>query len=120
MTSMLLSASSVAAAACGAELIGSAASEAARRRFRPAPRVRGSAFLAAVARRDLLLARVLGGLLLDHLAHHRAVARHERRERLERLAVPLLEFHHPRAFVVETARLDGREQAGRAELLQAR
>src|SRR5690242_21961812 len=77
-------------------------------------------FLAAIARRDLLLGRVLHRALLDHLAHERAVAGHERRELMEARAVPLLELDHARALVVAAARLDRREQAGRAELLQPR
>src|SRR5690348_18457811 len=78
------------------------------------------AFLRAVARRDLLFSRVLRCALLDHLAHHRTVAGHERRHRLEFLAVPLLELHHARAFVIEAARLDRWKQSGCAKLLQAR
>src|SRR5512141_2960657 len=71
-------------------------------------------FLRAIARCDLLLGRVLRRAVLDHLAHHRAIAGHERRHRLELLAIPLLELHHAGALVVEAARLDRREQAGRA------
>src|SRR6478752_10331193 len=77
-------------------------------------------FLAAIAQRDLLFGRVLGRALLDHLLGQRAVARHERCQRLEFLAVPLLELDHARAFMIGAARLDRREQAGRAKLLQPR
>src|SRR5689334_13272200 len=109
MTSMLLTDSAsrrAGSASCGIEVIVVA--------------IERLHFLAAVARRDLLLGRVLLGTLLDHLVHERAVARHERRQRLELLAVPLLELDHARAFVVHAARLDRREQARCAELLQAR
>src|SRR5436190_15972661 len=77
-------------------------------------------FLGAIARRDLLFGSVLRGAVLDHLAHHRAIACHERRDRLEFLAVPLLELHHAGALVVEAARLHRREQSRGAELLQPR
>src|SRR5579864_4483494 len=77
-------------------------------------------FLAAVSRRDLLFRRVLGGALHDHLVHQRAIARHERRQRLELLAVPLLELDHPRALVVQAARLHRREQAGCTQFLEPR
>src|ERR1700688_4614693 len=77
-------------------------------------------FLAAIAQRDLLFRRVLGGAFLDHLFGQRAVARHERSQRFEFLAVPLLELDHARAFMVGAAGLDRREQAGGTEFLQAR
>src|SRR5512143_1863487 len=102
MTSMLLIVRSAAVAGCGAAVIAA------------------SAFLPAVARRDLLLGGVLAGLFLHHLAHHRAIARHEGRERLEALAVPLLELDHAGALVVEAAGLHRREQPGGAELLETR
>src|SRR6185437_6363333 len=66
-------------------------------------------FLAAIARRDLLFGCVLLGTLLDHLVHQRAIACHEWRQRLELLAVPLLELDHSRAFVIHAARLHRRE-----------
>src|SRR5438309_3011903 len=78
------------------------------------------AFLRAVARGDLLLAGVLGGAILDHLSHQRAITGHVVGELREFRAVPLLELDHARPFVVETARLHGREQSGCTELLQAR
>src|SRR6478672_5720974 len=75
--------------------------------------------LRAIAWRELLLRRVLRSTLLDHLADHRAVAGHERRNLLEARAVPPLELHHPRAFVVETAGLDRRKESRRTQLLDA-
>src|SRR4029453_11222183 len=87
--------------------------EAARRRSR-------SVFLPAIARRDLLLGGVLGRGLLDHLAHHLAVAGHERRHLLEAVAGPLLEFDHARALVVGATGLDRREKARRADFLVPR
>src|SRR6185503_5878893 len=77
-------------------------------------------FLAAIAQRDLLFSRVLGSTFLDHLFGQRAVARHERRQRLEFLAVPLLELDHARAFMIGAAGFDRGEQARSAELLQPR
>src|SRR5512135_725760 len=65
----------------------------------PPPGAGRSHLLAAIARRDLLLGRVLVGALHDHLVHERAVAGHERRQRLELLAVPLLELDHAGALV---------------------
>src|SRR6185369_16931837 len=82
-------------------------------------RARGLAFLRAVARRDLLFRRVLAGSLLDHLAHHRAVAGHEWRDLLEPRAVPHLELDHARALVIHAARLDRREEPGGAQVLDA-
>src|SRR5258706_5259388 len=76
-------------------------------------------FLGAVAWRDLLFRRVFAGGLLGHLAHHRAVAGHERHHLLEPIAVPHLELDHARAFVVDATRLDGREESRRAQLLDA-
>src|SRR5690242_20785617 len=78
------------------------------------------AFLRAIARRDLLLRGVLGGAILDHLAHQRAITGHVIGELREFRAVPLLELHHARPFVVEAARFYRREQSECAELLQAR
>src|SRR5690242_9346435 len=91
---------------------------------RPSPRSgerdgAASAFLAAVARRDLLFRGVLAGLVLDHLAHHRTVAGHERRDLHELAAVPALELHHAGAFMVRAAGLDRREEPARAEVLDA-
>src|SRR5690348_2097544 len=77
-------------------------------------------FPAAVARRDLLIRGVFGGALLYHLLGQRAVAGYERCQRLEFLAVPLLELDHARAFVIGAAGLDRREQAGSAKLFQSR
>src|SRR4051795_732754 len=62
-------------------------------------------FLAAVSWRDLFFRRVFRCSILDHLAHHRTVAGHVGRQRLELGAVPFLELHHPGALVVETTRL---------------
>src|SRR5678815_116913 len=76
--------------------------------------------LRAIAWRDLLFRRVLRRALLDHLPDECAIARHERRHRLEFLAVPLLEPHHAGALVIETTRLHRREQTRCAELLQPR
>src|SRR5262249_13699285 len=78
------------------------------------------AFLPAIARRDLLFARVLAGGLLDHLAHHVAVAGHEAGDLLEAGAVPHLELDHARAFVVGATRLDRGEEPAGAELLDPR
>src|SRR5438477_9584550 len=72
----------------------------------------GLHLLAAVARRDLFLRRVLCSGFLDHLANHFTVAGHERRDLLEAVAVPLLELHHSRAFVIRAARLYRREETG--------
>src|SRR3954462_1106813 len=106
MTSMLLidSAIACAGAASAVEIIAST------------PRL---AFLRAIARRQLLLRRVLRSTLLDHLADHRAVAGHERRNLLEARAVPPLELHHPRAFVVDAAGLDRWKESRRAQFLDA-
>src|SRR5262245_1842313 len=79
-----------------------------------------SEFLPAIARRDLLLRGVLARGLLDHLAHHLAIAGHERRDLLETVAGPLLELDHAGAFVVGAAGLDRREQSARADLLDPR
>src|SRR5689334_14004319 len=117
MTSMLLTESSAAVdarvCACADMLVIQALSP-----VRRGEETVRSPFLAAVAQRDLLLRRVLVRAVLDHLAHQRAIARHERREVVELLAVPLLELDHARAFVIEAARLHRREETGRAELLQ--
>src|SRR5437660_7077629 len=75
--------------------------------------------LAAVARRDLFFRRVLCSGFLDHLANHFTVAGHERRYLLEAVAIPLLELHHSRAFVIRAARLDRREETGSADFLDA-
>src|SRR5215470_16356201 len=74
-----------------------------RERAATIARAPGLAFLRAIARRDLLLGRVLAGRLLDHLAHHREVAGHEWRHLLEARAVPHLELDHARAFVIHAA-----------------
>src|SRR6476661_853739 len=79
-----------------------------------------SVLLAAIADRDLLLRRVLVGRLDDHLAHHLAVAFHERRHLLEAAARPLLELHLAGSLMVGAGRLDRREQAAGTELLDAR
>src|SRR5450755_2145138 len=79
-----------------------------------------STLLAAIARRNLLLGAVFRGALLDHLAHQVAIAGHVRREGLETLAVPFLELDHAGSLVIEAARLDRREHARGAELLDAR
>src|SRR6476660_7197295 len=76
-------------------------------------------FLRAIAGRDLLFRRVLCRALLDHLAYHRAIAGHERRDLLEAGAIPPLELHHSRAFVVETAGLDRWKESRRAQFLDA-
>src|SRR5213078_4837151 len=76
-----------------------------------------SAFLPAVAWGQLLFACVFCGGLLDHFAHHRAIAGHVRADLLEAGAIPLLELHHARAFVVFTAGFDRREEARRTQLL---
>src|SRR6187455_2018237 len=103
MTSMLLTLSALCAASrCGVGVMWILACRA-QRATGPPRSDAASAFLAAVPRRDLLLRRVLRSGLLDHLAHERAVAGHERRQRLEALAVPLLELHHAGPFVVEAA-----------------
>src|SRR6186997_1828610 len=78
-----------------------------------------SVFLAAIARRDLLLRRVFGCLFYGHLAGQRPVAGHERGHLLEAVAIPLLELDHPRALVVGAARLDRREETRGAELLDS-
>src|SRR5512138_167395 len=79
-----------------------------------------SAILAAIARRELLFRGVLARLFLGHLAGQRSIARHERRHLLEAGPVPLLELHHPRAFMVFAARLDRGEESAGAELLDPR
>src|SRR5215475_1954215 len=61
----------------------------ARRREADAHWMSVSVFLRAVAQRDLFLRRILAGGLLDHLAHCRAVAGHERGDLLEASPIPL-------------------------------
>src|SRR5689334_16755923 len=104
MTSMLLTDSASFRAASGVVIVEVIAAAGSRLHF-----------LAAVARRDLLLRRVLRRAVEHHLVHERAVARHEGRQRLELLAVPLLELDHARSLVIEAARLHRRKQPRRAE-----
>src|SRR5215813_3535991 len=92
----------------------------ARRREANAHRMSGSVFLRAVAQRNLLLGRILAGGLLDHLAHRRTVAGHERGDLLEASPIPLLELDHARALVIAATRLDRREEASCTKLLDAR
>src|SRR6478672_2057177 len=80
---------------------------------------RGTLFvLGAVAGSDALLLRVLRGVRLDHGTHQLAVGLHPVGQHLPLRAVPLLELHQAGAFVVVARDLDGRHQAGRAELLE--
>ena len=60
------------------------------------------------------------GALLDHLAHQRAVARHERRHGLNFLPSHCWNLTMPEPSWSVQLRLERREQAGRAELLQPR
>ncbi len=80
-----------------------------------------SAFLRAVARRDLLFDGVLVAALSSTILRTSAVSPVMNGATcLKPLPVPLLELHETRALVVQAARLDRREEAGRAQLLDAR
>src|SRR5438270_8032861 len=75
--------------------------------------------LRAVAGGYFLFRGILTRGLFDHLSHHLAVTRHERRDLLEAGPVPALELHHARTFVVGTARLDRWKEPGAAQFLDA-
>src|SRR5574341_1994936 len=75
--------------------------------------------LRAVAGRQLLLAGVLRGRLLDLGTHDRLVARDPVADHLPLSSVPLLELDRAAALVVEARHLDRLQQVERAELLQA-
>src|SRR4051794_35770113 len=76
-------------------------------------------FLGAIARGDALFLRVLGGVLLHLGAHQLAVGLHPVGQHFPLRAIPLLELHQSRAFVVQARHLERRHQTDSAELLQA-
>src|SRR5690349_648536 len=82
-------------------------------------RRRGSALLGAVARRDLLLGRVLGGDVLDQRRQDRIVAGVPVGDHLPLLAVPLVDAAEPCALMVAARDLDRSDHALEAELLDA-
>src|SRR5688572_16273278 len=78
-----------------------------------------SAFLRAVARRDLLVRGVLGGRLLDHGIKDRTVSLVVVGDDLPRLAVPLMHAGFVGALMVLARQLDRLQHAFEAELLDA-
>src|SRR5688572_13763926 len=68
-------------------------------------------FLAAIARRDVLLLRVRRRRLLDHRAHQILVGLDPVGDHLPLLAVPLLELHRTAAFVVGAGHLERLHEA---------
>src|SRR5678809_1254216 len=74
----------------------------------------------AVARGDAFFLGVLRRVLLDLGAHQLAIGLHPVGDHLPLRAVPLLELHQSRAFMVEARHLERRHQAGGAQRLQAR
>src|SRR5919197_147450 len=73
----------------------------------------------AVARVDALFLRVLRGIRLHLGTHELAVRLHPVRDDLPLRAIPLLELHQARAFMVQARYLERRHEADGAELLQA-
>ena len=78
-----------------------------------------SAFLGAVAGLDALFLGVGSGRLFDHAAHQRTVGVHPVGDDLPLAAVPLLELHLARTFMVGTGDLEGRHEAGGTQGFQA-
>src|SRR5262245_7671249 len=81
--------------------------------------VKRSALLGAIARRDLLVGGVLGGLILDHRVEDRAVRLVVVGDHLPGLAVPLLDTSDVGALVVLAGELQRAEHAFEAQLLDA-
>src|SRR5205823_2928243 len=78
-----------------------------------------SALLGAVARRDLLVRRVLGRLILDHRVEDRQIGLVVAGDGLPLLAVPLLDAGLVRALVILARELDRLHHAFEAQLLDA-
>src|SRR5690348_9967128 len=65
----------------------------------------------AIARRDALLLRILRGIGFDLPAHQLTVGLHPVADDLPLRAIPLLELHQARAFMVQAGDLERRHQA---------
>src|SRR5688572_22144288 len=77
-----------------------------------------SAFLRAVARRDLLVRGVLGSRLLDHGIEDRAVGLVEVGDDLPRLAIPLMHTGFVGSLMILAADLDRLQHALETEFLE--
>src|SRR5262249_29985375 len=75
-----------------------------------------AAFLAAVARRDVVFLGVLHRALLDHRTNQRLVRLDPVADDLPLRPVPLLELHRSSALVVGAGDLVGLDEAGRPQL----